>query len=161
MAKPPPVRYTCQLESLRQIRTMQLVRRHRGSVALLALSLIVPRLLVPMGYMPGTDAQGRPAIVVCDDAARAAFFEHAGGAHIRDHGPMDGHDGGKLPMPPHEHRSHDTCPFGMSVGPADLPVVTVAGADLRLPLLVVPAASLPVASRPSVAAHGPRAPPRV
>ena len=140
---------------------MQFVRRHRSHGAFLALSLVVPRLLVPMGYMPGTDAQGRPAMVVCDGEARAAFFDQGGGSHVHDHGAMGHHDGGEMPTSPHEHRSRDTCPFGMSVGPADLPVVTVTGADLRLPLLVVPAASRPAASRPSIAAHGPRAPPRV
>ena len=140
---------------------MPLASRHRSRTALLALSLIAPRLLVPMGYMPGTDAHGRPAIVFCDEEARAAFYgeserhAHAGGSMMHEHG-------GHTPAPAHNHHSpsHDACPFGMSVGPAEPAAVTISGPDSPPLFLLLPAIGAPTSRGPSVVAHGPRAPPR-
>jgi hypothetical protein len=132
------------------------MRSRRGGAVLLAACLVAPRLLVPMGYMPGTDAQGRPALVFCDDAARAAFAGHPE-PHAHHH-PTGGHEGPQ-PAPTHEHHATYSCPFGIGVGPPTLAIQALT-AEFRIEW--VPAYSqiaAPVDRAPSVAAHGPRAPP--
>ena len=131
-------------------------RTRRGGAVLLAACLVAPRLLVPTGYMPGTDGQGRPALVFCDDAARAAFAGHPE-PHAHHH-PTGGHETPQ-PAPTHGHHATYSCPFGVGVGPPGLiapaPIVTLRVA--WTPAYSQTAAL--VASAPSVAAHGPRAPP--
>jgi Protein of unknown function (DUF2946) len=136
---------------------MMHIRTPRGGAVLLAACLVAPRLLVPMGYMPGTDAQGRPALVFCDDEARAAFAGHP--EHHAHHHVTGAEHGGPQPRPGHEHHATYSCPFGIGVGPPALaaPVLTVAFRVDWLP--ASPPAAVPVDRAPSVAANGPRAPP--
>src|SRR5258705_7015235 len=117
-------------------------RRNYAAVLLAALALALPRLLVPPGFMPGSDHAGRFTLVFCDPALRAAFS-----GHVHSHG--------------HDHSGGDSCPFGMSGGPALLPalaaaVVPVEGASLN----ARPAAQSFQSTR-QVHVYGARAPPTV
>jgi hypothetical protein len=133
------------------------MRSRRSGAVLLAACLVAPRLLVPMGYMPGTDAQGRPALVFCDDAARAAFAGHPE-PHAHHHRTGTGHESPQ-PQPGHEHHATYSCPFGVGVGPPALatPAPVVAFRVNWVPVYSQTPAL--VGRTPSVAAHGPRAPP--
>ncbi|SRR5258705_4526690 len=122
--------------------TLRIRETNSAAVLLAVLALALPRLLLPPGFMPASDHAGRFTLVFCDPALRAVF-----GGHVHSHG--------------HDQAGGESCPFGMSGGPALLPalaaaVVPVEGADLGAPL-----AAQPFHSACQVHVYGARAPPSV
>jgi hypothetical protein len=115
-------------------------RRHQATLLLLALAFALPRLLLPPGYMPGTDHSDHFALVFCDPALRAAFS-----GHIHSHGS--------------EHASGDTCPFAMSGGPALLSEASSAHHRAETRDLAPATVFTPALRTRSIAANGARAPP--
>jgi hypothetical protein len=109
---------------------------------LLALTVALPRLLLPPGFMPGSDHAGNFTLVFCDPALRAAFSDH-----VHSHG--------------HDHAGGESCPFGMSGGPALQPAFAAA----VLPVEGASASALPFAqsfrSVRLVHVYGARAPPPI
>jgi hypothetical protein len=115
-------------------------RRHRATLLLLALAFVLPRLMVPPGYMPGADPAGHWTLVFCDPALRAAI-----GSHVHSHGSR--------------HAGGDTCPFGMTGGPALLPQVATASLCSEVHELTLVTTIAPATRTRSIAANGARAPP--
>jgi hypothetical protein len=114
-----------------------------AALLLAALALALPRLLVPPGFMPGTDHEGRWQLVFCDPALRAAL-----GGHVHSHG--------------HDHASGETCPFALSGGPAFLPVAVAAALPVEtVAQLIARPTAHAIQDIRSDYAHGARAPPRV
>jgi hypothetical protein len=123
---------------------MRVNRKSRRALTLLAaLTLVLPRLLVAPGYMPGLAADGHLSVVACDPDLRALL----GDEHAHHHG--------------HSHADAESCPFGMSGAPAlasvALPVTPAPDAGS----LLLPAASAAIAGERLPSAHRARAPPSV
>ena len=114
--------------------------RHQATLLLLALAFALPRLLLPPGYMPGTDHSGHFALVFCDPTLRAAFS-----GHVHSHGS--------------EHASGDTCPFAMSGGPALASEVLTTHLRAETREFAPAAVFTPAVRTHSIGANGARAPP--
>ena len=118
-------------------------KSRRALILLAALTLVLPRLLVAPGYMPGLAADGHLSVVACDPDLRAAL----GDEHAYHHG--------------HSQADAESCPFGMSGAPAlasvALPVTPApdAGSLLR------PTNIAAIAGERFLSAHRARAPPCV
>lgn len=109
---------------------------------LAALAFALPRLLLPPGFMPASDHAGRFTLVFCDPALRAVF-----GGHIHSHG--------------HDQAGSESCPFGMSGGPALTPAVTAAVVPVEAIVSGTPLAAQPFQSSREVHVYGARAPPLI
>lgn len=109
---------------------------------LAALALALPRLLLPPGFMPASDHAGRFTLVFCDPALRALF-----GGHVHSHG--------------HDQAGGESCPFGMSGGPALLPAVATAAVPLEGVDAVAPLTAQSFQSSRQVHVYGARAPPLI
>jgi len=117
-------------------------RRNYAAVLLAALALALPRLLVPPGFMPGSDHSGRFTLIFCDPVLRAAFS-----GHVHSHG--------------HDHSGGEACPFGMSGGPALLPAFAAAIVPVEGPKLAALPAAQAFQSTSLVHDYGARAPPMI
>jgi hypothetical protein len=115
-------------------------RRHRATLLLLALAFALPRLLLPPGYMPGSDHTGHFTLVFCDPALRAAFS-----AHVHSHGSG--------------HASGESCPFALSGGPALVSEPSLARFRPETPEPTLVAIITAAARTRAIAANGARAPP--
>ena len=122
------------------------ILRTRGTncaaVLLAALALALPRLLLPPGFMPASDHAGHFTLVFCDPALRAVF-----GGHVHSHG--------------HDQAGGESCPFGMSGGPALLPVLAAAVVPVEGANLGAPPATQSFQSSSQVHVYGARAPPPI
>jgi hypothetical protein len=117
-------------------------RKNCAAVLLAALTLALPRLLLPPGFMPGSDHTGRFTLVFCDPALRAAFS-----GHVHSHG--------------HDHAGGESCPFGMSGGPALLPAIAAAAVPVEGTTVSLRAAAQSFQSTGQVHVYGARAPPPI
>lgn len=117
-------------------------RNRWAAFAVLALALALPRILVPPGFMPGMDHDGRWTLVFCDPALRAAFS-----GHVHSHG--------------HDHSGSEVCPFGMTGGPALLPQLALASSPAALVEHVAPVTAQRFSNSRFHSAYGARAPPGV
>jgi hypothetical protein len=82
----------------------------RSRLALIALALLpalIFRALIPAGFMPMRDPDGRLAIVFCPGASVPASHAGQDPVHAHHH-----HHGG------HATDAQDVCPFALSAGPA-------------------------------------------
>ena len=80
------------------------MRRHAAWAVTLLLPALLFRALVPAGFMPMRDDQGRLSIMLCPGADPHAQHHHH---HPGSPGGSDGDSG-----------RHTLCPFAMSAGPA-------------------------------------------
>jgi hypothetical protein len=118
-------------------------KSRRALILLAALTLVLPRLLVAPGYMPGLAADGYLSVVACDPDLRAAM----GDEHAHHHG--------------HSHADAESCPFGMSGAPA---LASVAQSVTPAPdagSLLLPTDIAAIAGERLPTAHRARAPPSV
>ncbi|MGH8265615.1 MAG: DUF2946 family protein [Steroidobacteraceae bacterium] len=121
---------------------LRATRRNYAAVLLAALALALPRLLLPPGFMPASDHAGRFTLVFCDPALRAVF-----GGHVHSHG--------------HDQAGGESCPFGVSGGPALLPALSAAVVPVEGANLGTPPATQSFQSSGQVHVYGARAPPLI
>ncbi|HEX5183761.1 MAG TPA: hypothetical protein VFW19_11500 [Allosphingosinicella sp.] len=124
----------------------------RPLLAGLFLFALMLRLLVPAGYMIGTDASGAPALILCSGVEAPPTVHHA--MRMPGGSPMHHHD-------PADHRDAP-CPFAALAAPAlppSPPVMTAAlapPAEPAAPPFAVGASS-PALAAPPPPATGPPA----
>ncbi len=127
---------------------MRVNQKSRGAprriwILLAAMALVLPRLIVAPGYMPGLAADGHLSVVACDPDLRAVL----GDEHAHHHG--------------RSHADAESCPFGMSGAPAlVLAALLFAPPHFAIGFLL-PTDAAAVADERLPSAHRARAPPCV
>ena len=117
-------------------------RSNCAAVLVAALAFALPRLLLPPGFMPASDHDGHFTLVFCDPALRAVF-----GGHVHSHG--------------HDQAGGESCPFGMSGGPALLPAFAAAVVPVDGAILDARPAAQSFRSSGPIHIYGARAPPLI